>query len=458
MRTVTWSLLSFRKLVMSSSFIQKRASLGVEMSIAIHRAEPTESTAIWSLTTRAAFRFALAYLSLFMLTFPPTIFQPPVRRSYIDVWNPLVAFVAKHVLHVQGEIGVFPGDTILEWTLVFSFLLLSLIIAAIWSVFDQKRKNYEVLMQASQLLIRLWLAAFLISYGTGKIFPFQFPPPPLSRYLATFGDASHMGLLWTFMGVSRAYQAFAGIVELLAGLTLLIPRLNMIGAFLTIGAMGNVLALDIGYDVHVKLFTAHLLLAAVFLLAPDIHRLLRFFVLNRTAKLRSPQAISRSGRMNAAIGVVQVLYAIYLTALMMTWCYNQAASAKQTAKATPLYGIWSVDQFELDWALHAPLTTDAVRWQRVVVESPTSVVVQMMDGTLVHGVATNDDRSHTIQMRLDASVATNFAYTIDSPSSLILNGNDRGHQLRIQMHALPTDFLLSAEGVRWVHPFPPVMK
>jgi hypothetical protein len=93
----------------------------------------------------------------------------------------------------------------------------------------------------------------------------------------------------------------------------------------------------------------------------------------------------------------------------------------------------------------------------MVIESPTSVVVQMMDGSLVRGSAIRDDESHRIQINLDNSVPTNFDYLLSNHSALSLQSN-AGHRLRIRMHPLDGSFLLSTERVRWVHPFPPVKK
>ena len=101
--------------------------------------------------------------------------------------------------------------------------------------------------------LRLVLAATMIPYGAAKIFPWQFPAPTLSKLIQRYGDSSPMGLLWTFMGASRSYSFFGGATELLAGMLLVVPRLATLGALVCIGVMSNVLMLNLGYDVPVKL-------------------------------------------------------------------------------------------------------------------------------------------------------------------------------------------------------------
>ncbi len=90
-----------------------------------------------------------------------------------------------------------------------------------------------------------------------------------------------MGLLWTFMGMSRAYSTFAGIAEMAGGLLLIVPRFTTLGSLVTFGVMSNVLMLNFCYDVPRKIYSVHLVLMSLFLLLPDVRRLLDFFLRNR---------------------------------------------------------------------------------------------------------------------------------------------------------------------------------
>src|SRR3954468_4855691 len=116
----------------------------------------------------------------------------------------------------------------------------------------------------------------------------QFLLPSPARYIGTYGDSNAMGLLWTLMGSSPGYQSFAGAIELSAGLLLIVPRLATFGALLASAPVTNVLVMNMAYDVQVKIFSAHLLIAAVFLLVPDLSRLWEFFVLQQSAAIRTP--------------------------------------------------------------------------------------------------------------------------------------------------------------------------
>jgi hypothetical protein len=84
---------------------------------------------------------------------------------------------------------------------------LALIATIAWSLVDRKRRNYTRLHEWLRVYVRFALGVTMIGYGSYKVIQSQFPPPSLDRLLQPFGDASPMGLLWTFMGASGSYMS-----------------------------------------------------------------------------------------------------------------------------------------------------------------------------------------------------------------------------------------------------------
>src|SRR6185369_17105359 len=138
--------------------------------------------------------------------------------------------------------------------------------------------NDERLHRHVYTYLRFYVASAMFSYGIQKVIPAQFLPLSLDRLVQTYGSSSPMGLLWTFMGASPAYEMFAGAAELLAGLLLIFRRTALLGALVTIGVMSNVVALNLAFDASIKIYASHLLLMAVFLAAPDARKLAGFFL------------------------------------------------------------------------------------------------------------------------------------------------------------------------------------
>jgi uncharacterized membrane protein YphA (DoxX/SURF4 family) len=380
----------------------------------------------------------------------------PVQRTYIPFWSGIVNRFGAHLLHIHAPIAVFFGDTVFEYVLTLCLLISAACVALVWSFADRGRPNYETLHEYSRLVIRLWLAAFLISYGSGKIFPAQFPEPSLSRYLERFGDFSGMGLLWSFMGVSRGYQLFAGVAELSAGLMLLAPRLTTIGAVIASAAMANVLLLNVSYDVSVKLFAAHLLAAALFLAAPDALAVFAFFFKKRTVCLRESKDLFRHLSANRILKGVQLSFGLYIATISLMWSHQLAEKRMTNRGQTPLYGIWSVEDFIQDGTTLPPLTTDQMRWRSIVVEAPKVLVIQKMDGTLSHRNISIDDLAHTMDVNgEDPERVDRFGYSTDTAGLLTLQGKDGSHLISVRLRHVEPHSLLNNHRIQWIHPFPP---
>ena len=99
----------------------------------------------------------------------------------------------------------------------------------------------------------------LLSYGFAKVYKTQFPEPSLIRLLQPLGSFSPMGLAWTYMGFSEAYNMYTGMLEVLGGLLLIWRRTTTLGALLVAGVMSHVVVMNFTYDIPVKLLSMHLL-------------------------------------------------------------------------------------------------------------------------------------------------------------------------------------------------------
>ena len=160
-------------------------------------------------------------------------------------------------------------------------LIVAVVATVLWSVFDRRRENYVELHKWFRLFVRFALASAMFEYGMTKVIPTQFPAPSLETLVTPAGDLTLSALLWTSIGSSPAYQIFTGVIEVLGGILLLVPRTTMLGAILSMAAMLQVFVLNMTYDIGLKLVSFHLIVLALFLLAPEIPRLLDFFVRHR---------------------------------------------------------------------------------------------------------------------------------------------------------------------------------
>src|SRR6185503_1124349 len=140
----------------------------------------------WHPFTRTGFRFAFVYLLLFNLPFPLSAFPyvDKVAEFYNSFWTWLVPRVARAVLHREVS-TVFngSGDRTYDYLWVACVLLISLVIAVIWTFLDRKRLSYPTLYRWLDIYVRFSLGATMIGYGAFKVISSQFPPPSLDRLM-----------------------------------------------------------------------------------------------------------------------------------------------------------------------------------------------------------------------------------------------------------------------------------
>jgi uncharacterized membrane protein YphA (DoxX/SURF4 family) len=424
---------------------------------------PEIQAARWSLALRIAFRFCFVYFGLFCLVtqilgglfpipkteVPDLATLPPVRQ--IVLWTASHVFGIKHPL-AYADTG--SGDRTFDWILVFCLLVCAAVATAVWSALDRRRANYDSLYKWFRLFIRFALASELILYGMDKAVPLQMPFPFLTRLVEPYGNFSPMGNLWAFVGASRPYEIFVGCAEMLGGLLLIVPRTTMLGALVALADLIQVFMLNMTYDVPVKLLSFHLLLMALFLLAPDLPRLCSFFFLNRPTDSSAQYQVFRSRRRNRIALAAQVLLGLWIVGVNG---YN-ARSAWNTyggaRPKSPLYGIWNVTQISSDGRSAVP---DYDRWRRLIFDFPTNMAVQQMDDSFTYYGATINPAAKTLALTGNAASRSkgNFTFQRLSANELALVGDMDGQRLHIQLQLLDREkLLLVSRGFHWIQERP----
>ncbi len=427
---------------------------------------PSTEPVRWRLATRIAFRFAFVYFLLYTLYIPVHFFHiwpiPQLFEKYTSLWRMVISWGGRHLLHIPASIPVvtvMPSastDTTYHYVAVLCYLVFAAVAAALWSVLDRKRPNYEWLNNWFRFYLRFAAGSVMIHYGAAKVFPWQFGRPTLTTLLEPFGNSSPMHLLWTFMGASPAYTVFGGLAEVLGGALLIIPSTETLGALVCIGAMSNVLMLNMGYDVMVKLLSLHLLLIAIVLVIPDLKRLANFFVFNRRVEPAKGRWLFHNNRINQIAIVSQVVLSLVLVGFYLNLHEHNFRRVVQH-RSIPLYGAWSVEDFAVDGQARPPLLTDPLRWQRIIIESANAVTVQSMS-----------DSKQSFDLHVDAgskslSISSpdnwrsraDFAYDNSQPNVLTLKGLMNGHQIDATLRRLDeSHFILVNRGLHWINEYP----
>ena len=375
--------------------------------------KPAPLATPWPLPARIGFRFAALYLPAYLF----------------------VTFT-----HLHGP----SSDTAAVFHLLSMVLPAALAGTLLWSWVDRRATAYPRLYLLLDGLIRFVVIAAMMFYGFDKLFLHQFPTADATALLSPLGKLGPMRFMWLFMSYSPLYQAFGGAAELTGALLLSFRRTRLLGALVLIGVMTNVFLLNLSFDVCVKLLSGHLLLMALFLTAPDLPRLCRFFFSAPAPVVRGP--VLRWTRRVAAAPLV-LLFVLHGGSGTIGLVKNAHLGGPQGTYEVVRY---AQDGEVLDQAV-------AARWKSVTLTRPwlqltpeQGEFTSYFRATLAPKGATAGTMS-VVDDETPGMPTTVFRYATGAGGALSLEGTWRGHLVHADLRPLdPNAFPLVKHGFHWV--------
>ena len=252
----------------------------------------------WTIVKQFAFRAFSIYLILYFTFISGFGYGNPVF-NYVNpplqsVFSAFANFTFKIFFHREFK-GDFPiGDSYLTYTGMFSFLLIAIFFSFVWTIID-KGSSFPKFFKFMHVFARYYLAIILFAFGIDKLVLLQFTLHP-AQFLQPVGSMDPHMLFWVFVGASKSYQIFGGLMETIAAILLLFRRTSTIGALIALTLLINVFILNIGYDTFVKVGVFHFLLFNILILIPDIKRLFGFFISGQNKSLSAIPPIIEKGR------------------------------------------------------------------------------------------------------------------------------------------------------------------
>ena len=428
--------------------------------------QPQANIPRWNLALRIAFRFWLIYLGLYCLAteiFPGLLAATGGPGADLPdpatLWplRPVIFWTAAHIFHVNAPVTSFWGDNsgsadcMFGWVTVFCLLVIATAATVVWSLLDRSRENYVELHKWFRLFVRFALAGRMILYGFVKVAVVQMPYPSLTRLVQPFGTYSPVGVLLNSIGAAPAYEIFTGCAMVAAGLLLIVPRTVTLGALLSLADMILVFMLAMTYDVPAKLLAFHLILLSCFLLVPDVPRLVRFLLLQRTASLSKEAPLFRGVRANRIALAAQIILGLWL---VVVYCRYSWGGGRPLP---PLYGIWEVRQMSIDEQPRPPLLTDSTRWRRAIFDTyPDRMAFQRLDDSFApYGVSVNlPEGTLALTNSDDKNWTASFTFQRPAEDQLILDGRMDNHQVHMELQLTDRNsFLLVSRGFHWIQEF-----
>jgi hypothetical protein len=426
----------------------------------------TDKTPSWSLSRKVVVRFLFIVLGGSTLlcwdVIADLIFRYIAfgKYSYEAPYKVLIKpfyWLDRHIFHTGYDPKVhlsFPGDNHFGILFYLTLLLAGIVGTIAWSWLDRKRPHYRKLMYWFRVYLRYMLALTMFDYGIDKMIPVQMSYPNVLNLLTPLGESGRFNVLWNFMGISPGYMMLTGIVEITGSLLLFNRRTVVAGCLIELVVLVNVVALNIFYNIPVKLFSEQLLLYTLFLLLPYFYPLIRLFLFGKTVKLAAPQyrfltPWKRYTLIAFLIGLPTMIFIPIGLGISQRYTRNKANAGRQR--------IYEITSFVTKDTL-APLLTDTLRWKRLLFvysnysTSNYAVIFDMQDNKEYYGLDLDSNKNIlTLKNGLDTAQWNVFNYSQPARNQLLLNGKWERNEVHILMKSLPIDSIpINRERIRWV--------
>jgi uncharacterized membrane protein YphA (DoxX/SURF4 family) len=384
---------------------------------------------------KALFRIAFVFVLLFICSFSfPHEYILDIGHYTHNFFERMVAWVGNHIFHIKKPYSTeLISDSTGMYIHMVVVLFISIAVALAWGLIDRP-KDYSALKYWFIVFIRYYLAMQLLNYGWNKVFKWQFYLPEPNTLFTPLGYVHNDLLYWSAMGMSRSYSLFTGALEVLAALLLFFRRTQLVGGLIALGVMVNVLMINIGFDISVKLYSSFLLLLCMMVIWPQRKRLYYLLLLKKSTV---PIFSSVKYPIFKRPWLYRTIKFLAITLLLIDSLaiYFSSKNYNDDKAARPyMYGAYQVETFVSNGDTLLPLTTDAFRWRRMFIHRQGYLIVQSMDDSMKDYELYNDTLKHELILKNpeDSSLHV-LQYVNMVDTALQLNGKLYNDSLNIYL-------------------------
>lgn len=195
----------------------------------------------------------------------------------------LGAIVFTRITRVAVGADISP---LLLYGIAFGYLLTVFALVFVWKS-KATKGTIELTDKTAfwQNAVRYFIAMDMVTFGLQKICHLQFYVP-LGMLDDPFTAIPNEMLMWAFMGRYHSMVDIIACIEILGGTLLLFRKTRLVGAFVLLPMLLNIMLLDLYYlNLLVQVYVILELLAVIYLILLEYRRLVEFFLV---AKGNSP--------------------------------------------------------------------------------------------------------------------------------------------------------------------------
>lgn len=385
-------------------------------------------------------------------------FSGNLTTFYTEVFNDYVYQIKEELVPTRGS-----GDTSMGWATLYAQLFLALTGGLIWSLIDRKRLNYYWSHLALRNVVRYNIILFAFIYGVIKIYGLQMPSPSNSYYATDLGHFTGMRFSWNFIGYSKGYEFFSGLMEVFVGVFLLYRRTVVLGALLGVGVFANVFLLNISYDIPVKIFSFQLLFASIFLCLNDLKRISQFLLLNKPVAPDTSWDIPYFKPWVKVKPTRIILKSIFVLIFALYPFYNYYTfyTSVNSRETTPPFqsGFYEPQNFIMEGDTIPPALDSEWHWQDMAIDQSGRGSIGLVDSAF----RVSYGRSY-FSYELDSMEATLFikkssrdstylfsgSYESLNNQDLQLTGIYKGKPLQVDLIWIEKDYALARKEFNWM--------
>lgn len=366
-------------------------------------------------------------------------------------------------LHVKPKLnteGYGSGDTSYAWAEFYTIIILSLFGAILWSAINKKETESKSLSYWLHTLIRYNLISVALSYGIIKLFALQMPFPNLSQLATPLGEFLPMRFSWMFIGYSQPYQFFSGFMEVTVGLLLLYRRTIPLGVIVGLGVFINVFAMNMCYDIPVKLYSMQIVICCFFLLAIDSRRYLNFFIFNKpTISTRAYNYRFTKKWQRVGCFVLKVAFVILTVGFNIYDCINWYKQNNAPETSVIPQGVYNIKTFKKNNQITAIDATDSLAWKDFIFDKGKLGSIKTADTTFwnkygrAYFIYETDKAKQIISFKegmSDSIPLFEMKYKLVNKNTLQLNGVFKKDTLFYELIKNNKTFPLAERQFHWI--------
>ncbi len=370
-------------------------------------------------------RVTLIFLVLFTFSFPfPHAFLPDVGSLLSGFFEEISVYVSIHVFGIKRDIlETFQSDGVIVYVHLIVLLLFSIIISCLTylknSLFTNKVYKWGMIYGS------YYLAAILLVYGMDKIFKHQFYLPEPNTLHTPIGYLSKDIAFWSVMGASRSYTMFSGIIEVIPALFLCFSRTRMLGALVSFMVLINVLMINIGFDISVKVFTLFLLFINGYILSFYWNNIYAFFITKSSITINRDKIDYTTFR--------KIIIYIIPFILLFNASYQSISIGvyNDDNAPRPLYhGAYEVTRFNSSMSIPKKQT-----WKRVFIHRKGYFIIQLEDDNMID-FKFKLSGNNKFQLKDYNSNHYMFSYSVENKDLKTLKGKIKGVEFTIEVKTI----------------------